>query len=789
MRTIKDLNFGWKYSDSFSDKMLLKNFYDKELQTVDLPHTNKELPYNYFDEKSYQFISCYRKHFRLNDFSKSDGKRVLLHFEGAANYSIVYVNGKKAGEHKGGYTPFAFDITDLISTRDNVIAVCLDSTERNDIPPFGNVIDYLCYGGIYREVWLEIVDNIYIENLFIKTPEVLSNKKLMDIDVTFSQKTSGLLSLELWDNEKQIASKSCQFDAKKLNIKWRVENVKLWDIDNPNLYTLRVIYNKDEKCEFFGFRTAKFTKQGFFLNGKHIKLIGLNRHQSYPYVGYAMPKSAQEADADLVKFELGCNFVRTSHYPNSIHFLNRCDEIGLLVFTEMPGWQHIGEGEWRKNAVDDVHRMVIRDRNHPSVILWGVRINEGPDCDELYKSTNSVAHKNDPTRQTGGVRNFPRSHLLEDVYTYNDFSHSGSFVKLLPPSIVCGLKSPYLVTEFNGHMFPTKSFDRESLRTEHALRHARVQSASHSNNRISGAVGWCMSDYNTHKDFGSGDRICYHGVTDMFRLPKPAASLYASQQEKTPILECSSSMDIGDHPGGIIGQVYLFTNCDYVKVYKNGHYTSTAYPNYKKFPGLKHPPICPDDYLGDILTEVEKLPEECARYLKDALVAAGKHGYIMPPQNYAKVAIAMAKGKISFSRLVDLITKYFANWGDEQTSYRFDGYSNGELVKSIVKTAVKGLNIRIKADATTLVENETYDVTRISLIATDQNENRLYYANNNIKVEINGPAEIIGPSEFALLGGARAFWVRTIGESGDITINITGENFAAQSLSLTSVKV
>ena len=106
---------------------------------------------------------------------------------------------------------------------------------------------------------------------------------------------------------------------------------------------------------------------------------------------------------------------------------------------------------------------------------------------------------------------------------------------------------------------------------EHALRHARVLNAAYGSSRTSGAIGWCMADYNTHKDFGSGDRICYHGVTDMFRVPKLAAALYASQQDDTPVMEISSSMDIGEHPGSQLGQVYAFTNCDYIKLYKTAY--------------------------------------------------------------------------------------------------------------------------------------------------------------------------------------------------------------------------
>lgn len=133
-----------------------------------------------------------------------------------------------------------------------------------------------------------------------------------------------------------------------------------------------------------------------------------------------------EWDADILKNELKLNAVRTSHYPQSHHFLDRCDELGLLVFTEIPGWQYIGDQEWQDQAVRNTEDMVVQYRNHPSIILWGVRINESEDDDAFYQRTNEAAHRLDPMRQTSGVRYLQKSSLLEDVYAFNDFSHEGN---------------------------------------------------------------------------------------------------------------------------------------------------------------------------------------------------------------------------------------------------------------------------------------------------------------------------------------------------------------------------
>src|SRR5260370_22725226 len=150
-----------------------------------------------------------------------------------------------------------------------------------------------------------------------------------------------------------------------------------------------------------GFREGGLTPGGFSLKGKIVKLRGLDRHQTFPFVGQAMPERVQRRDAHILRNSLKCNLVRTSHYPQSRHFRDACDELGLLVLEEIPGWQHIGDGRWKDVAVDNVRRMIRRDWNHPSIILWGVRINESKDDHELYVRTNALAHALDSTRQTG----------------------------------------------------------------------------------------------------------------------------------------------------------------------------------------------------------------------------------------------------------------------------------------------------------------------------------------------------------------------------------------------------
>ncbi len=253
-----------------------------------------------------------------------------------------------------------------------------------------------------------------------------------------------------------------------------------------------------------------------------------------------MPARVQRRDAWILKHELHCNIVRTSHYPQSPDFLDACDELGLLVLEEIPGWQHIGDLEWQNIAVRNVGEMIRRDWNHPSIVLWGVRINESQDNHDFYTRTNELAHSLDDARQTGGIRYLRDSERLEDVFTINDFG----FPLQLPNHPL------YLNTEFNGHMFSTKRFDNVTIVAEHVRRHARVHNQLAGDDRYAGGIGWCAFDYNTHANFGSGDHICYHGVSDIFRIPKPAAYFYKSQcdPEEEVVLEAGFFWSDGDKP-------------------------------------------------------------------------------------------------------------------------------------------------------------------------------------------------------------------------------------------------
>ncbi len=548
--------------------------------------------------------------------------------------------------------------------------------------------------------------------------------------------------------------------------------IRQWSPDAPDLYTLTVTLldeggeTLDARSVRFGFRDAEFRSDGFYLNGARLQLRGLDRHQSYPYVGYAMPDSVQRRDAEILREELGLNIVRTSHYPQSQAFLDRCDELGLLVFTEIPGWQHIGGEAWKQQAVRNVDDMVWQDRNHPSVILWGVRINESQDDDALYRQTNDRAHALDPGRQTGGVRFLRKSSFLEDVYTYNDFIHSGGNEGLADKRLTApDLRTPYLVTEYNGHMFPTKMSDDEPHRLEHALRHARVQNAACGKEELSGAIGWCAFDYNTHKQFGSGDRICYHGVMDMFRNPKPAAAVYASQQEARPVLEIAGTMNKGDWPASVQNEVWVFTNADAVRVSRDGEVLREFLPDRTDFPYLPHPPVRIADFSGKEL-EGTGIGKEAADLL---------HTLWAEPDGGSENQWKTLKRKFGVSReQASELYSRFAPYNTSLHSYRFEALKDGKTVAVRVQEPVWKTFLRVEAERETLSEQGSWDAMEVRITAVDQNGNRLWYAAEPLEVYAEGPIEVIGPDLIPLRGGAAGVWVRTVGVKGEASLTVSG---------------
>ncbi|MBV7518015.1 glycoside hydrolase family 2 protein [Ensifer sp. ENS12] len=747
MRSVTSFNDSWVFSEGFAATEAGRL---QAGRPVSLPHNAVELPFNYFDEASYQRAFTYQKPLAWR--REFHGREVSLVFDAAMADAVVYLNGEEIVAHKDGYTPFEARLTDRLREGDNLITVKIDGSENPEIPPFGGRIDYLTYAGIYRDVWLKVTDAVSIANIKIETRDVLSDAKSVTVRCDLANPQSltfaGTVTALLKDTNGKVLAEAIgetRGESATLEITG-LKGLSLWDIDSPVLYEaevqLRSDRGSDRLSSRFGFRTAEFTTEGFKLNGRPQKIRGLNRHQAFPYVGYAMGRTAQERDAEILKNTLHCNLVRTSHYPQSKWFLDHCDRIGLLVFEEIPGWQHIGGEAWKQEAIQNVRRMIERDWNHPSIIIWGVRINESQDSHDFYVETNRLAHELDSTRQTGGVRYITDSEFLEDVYTMNDFILGNEELPganrprtaLRPQQECTGLnrKVPYMITEFGGHMYPTKIYDQEQRQAEHVRRHLEVLNAAHGDPSISGAIGWCMFDYNTHKDFGSGDRICYHGVMDMFRQPKFAAYVYASQCEPSEevVMKPVTFWARGERNIGGVLPLIVLTNCDDVEL-KYGSLVKRVGPDRENFPHLPHPPVVIDH----------------RHFTKDELGV----------------------------------------WGMKWEDAAFTGFIDGKAAASLRMVADPvPTTLEVVADNTTL-RAEGRDSVRVIVRALDQAGNVLPFLNDAVDVTVTGPARLLGPERLVFQGGSTGFWLETTGAAGGIAVAVTSTRLGSVRLELLAV--
>ena len=769
-----DWNEGWLFAPTF-DPALVRPECQPELTPVRLPHTVKVLPYNYCNENEYQRLCGYRREFFAP--KEWEGRTVLLTFGAIAHDATVFCNGRRLFHHGCGYTSFTVDLTCALRLgQKNVVAVRCDCREDLNIPPFGGQMDQLTYGGIYRAVCLDIKEPAYLRDVFI---EAKAAGDFRIYSSTVGETVGCTLQAEI---RSPAGSRALYNGVLSLPITGTLNGVHPWSVEHPTLYTLTVRLIRpgtgglpdrvlDEQTLRVGFRTLQFVAGGLYLNGQRVELRGLNRHQSYAYQGYAMPDSIQRLDAQILKKQLGCNAVRTSCYDPA--FLDACDELGLLVFAEMPGWQHVGDDSWKAQALQNCREMVCQCRNHPSIFLWGARVSGSADDEAFCKRTNEAIHRLDPTRPTGGTHQRRKGLLLEDVYAYNDYSYRGRGTGCEPRAAVTpDTRKGYLISEFGGQQFPTKAFDDESHRLMHALRIAAVLNDTIAQQGVAGSFGWCMADYNTHREFGSGDRICYHGVLDLFRNPKLAAAVYASQKiPRAPsdiVLEVSSGMVLGDLPEGMAGACWVFTNAESLRLYRDNDFVAEFAPDRRgRFAALPHPPIEVNDFVGSLLEKYEGLDHAVAPQVAAILNEMRRDAMELSPLSRAR----MLSLRLSWNDLVQMYYKYIGVLGSPSAVYRFEAVWHGRAVRTVVREPVQSVRLECTVHNPLLTDGPTWDCAAVSLRAIDQNGNLLPYCSEAVQLWVEGPLQILGPSVVPLRGGMAGTYLATTGEAGPAVLH------------------
>ncbi len=531
------------------------------LVEVVVPHCVAPLSWRRWDPVSWERTFCYRRDFVLPEHFA--GMRVFVDFAGVMTKATVHLNGHQLGVHLGGYLPFSYEVTDLVTEGHNLLAVLVDASFDINVPP--NVpapgtnvdIDYFEPGGIYREVCLRAVPQIFLDDVFVKPADVLSASPRLEVECTIDAAVvpqgSGLLSVEVIDPESGARAGSAvvaaELDAAgrsvvRLSVD-RLSEVTLWDIEHPKLYDVvtTLVWNSQALHEHrarTGFRHARFELNGFFLNGRRVKLFGANRHQHFPYTGFAMGDRAQRRDAEILRNELNCNMVRCSHYPQAPAFLDACDELGLLVWEEPAGWQYLGDQAWKELACRDVEEMVRRDRNRPCIVVWAPRLNETADDTDLYTRTEKIVKDLDGSRQTAGATHgdaYSSPNYQHDVFGYDDYTTyidgKERHPLLLPPRT----DRPYLISEsVSKRSSPTQLYrriDTPVVQAQQALDYAIAHNKVGGDARYTGLLAWSAFDY--HSAFGTGfEGVKYSGLADVFRIPKPGAAIYRAQVDPRP---------------------------------------------------------------------------------------------------------------------------------------------------------------------------------------------------------------------------------------------------------------
>lgn len=445
VRTQKNINANWLYLEN-NENSLDAALSSKGWEQIDLPHSWNALDATDITPGYRRSASWYKKDLIIEDASKN--QKYILYFEGVNIESKVYVNGQKVGEHTGGYIGFRVDITDVISNGKNEILVRADNSYNPEVIP-SQKSDFFIFGGITRDVWLETIPKQHLSNLKITTLNVSNeNAELIATVSVNGAEISNLKVRASLIDANNVIVKTSFFDVSEnsTNIIFDdIKNPQLWHTSTPNLYTLNVELNvgdvvKDKLSEKVGFRWFEFKNHGaFYLNGKRLLLRGTHRHEEHAGVGAAMSNEQHRADMALIK-DMGANFVRLAHYPQDPEVYKACDELGLLVWDELP-WCRGGLGNetWKKNTKTMLKEIIHQNYNHPSIILWslGNEIYWLPDFEngddrvkinEFLNELNDYAHELDPSRKTA-IRKYYEGADIVDVFSPSIWSgwYSGSY--------------------------------------------------------------------------------------------------------------------------------------------------------------------------------------------------------------------------------------------------------------------------------------------------------------------------------------------------------------------------
>jgi beta-galactosidase len=603
------LNFNgdWKFcrGELAVDDVIKMNYDDSNWENVHLPHAPKMNPLRHrWPLPDNQGINWYRKQFQLP--KNYEGKKIFIEFEATDQVADVWINGEKLITHAGAFTPFLIDITDHVQFGRTTNLVCLRvNNKRNpDIPVYGS---WISYGGLYRDVYLHVMDHLHITDpiyankiagggIFVTYPVVADSLAEVKVQTNiFNEYQTAnecrlISSIRDAHNKKVGSAESVHTINGEADHSFiqtiKINNPKLWHPDHPNRYTLiSEVFDDDSLVDIqttrIGIRRIDFsTEDGFSLNGKRLVFIGSNRVQDYPYVAWAFPNAAQRRDAIHLK-QVGFQYVRLSHNLQDPSFLDACDELGILVMACIPGFQYIGGQKFREHSFQDMRDLIRRDRNHPSVILWELSLNETDFDSSFAETAMQIGHEEFP-----GDQCFVSGWKFDDIYDVyiRATQHGARNYRGNAPLVI----SEYGHWDYGGGN-STSDVDRKDGERAMLIQAKNHQESLNANRALPFLCGdglWVGMDFQTYPS----------GVIDYFRLPK--FSYYFFQSQRDPYLKID-----GIDSGPMIfsanywtetspRDVTVFSNCDSVRLLLNRELIGTQPPNRNSISDhLLHPPF------------------------------------------------------------------------------------------------------------------------------------------------------------------------------------------------------
>lgn len=775
------------YEVILKDKWKFREAGAEKIETITIPHTVAIEPLDVYLNK--QGVFEYERKFNVENLYQ--GQRVFLKFEAVMMNCKVYVNKKLLTEHFGGYLPFLIDITDVVRyDSENTLFVVVDNRDDPDTPPGKPTeqLDFLYYGGIYRDVKLIIKPQMYLTDPMDKTLEcggvrietsVNADKGEVNIYENIKNCKSTEAKAEityniffenrLIDTKKDIFSVQPNSDC-TVTASFVLENPKLWDINSPNLYKLETIitfddYQQDNRDTYFGIRTVCVDNDGFWLNGKKIKLFGLNRGQQYPYLGIAASDNAHKREARMLK-ESHVNCLRLAHYPHSPAFIDECDRLGILLIDPIPGWQFLGGKIWKERLKENTIDLVRRDRNHPSVVIFEVTPNETnwskKQGDIYLHELHKIVKRECPGALTGGDTVGRKNAMTAgfDVPYYGKDSRSIISRHFNKDNRIT-LKREYGDWSFGGNR-STSRVSRGDGEAAMQLQTWNFQFSHNDNLRenILGDLIWESIDHN--RGYYPKAPISKSGIYDIFRIPKLSYQFVRSQakalnDEDYVIYLNALKWENKD-------KLVFYSNCDFLELYSNGELIASSRCDSgpdKPFDKRRGKQIN-DNYWMTKENHIVTSEKTCllAKHVISCMFDGGNCQHMdFPPFTFVNLDL------------------------HDYSTIEVKGFHKNKCVKT--KTFYKSKPCTaLKINAQTFgypLKADDNDFIFIHVLAVDDNGNTDTDFNDNITLTVQN-GSVIGHDTIKAEVGVAGFMIKADSEVSEITLNASSDGISESSV-------